>query len=241
MSNPSLTFLGATGTVTGSRFLVEAAGAVVLVDAGLYQGSRELRRRNWDDFPVNPAVIDARRPHPRTPRPLWLPAEAGPGRIPWTDRLHSRNGSAGRESSSGTVRTSRRRTRPTRTRRGYSKHRPALPLYDTADVIEALPLFDPVDYDQSVSCTPRITARLLPAGHILGSATVHLDVDGAQLHVSGDLGRPFHPLLRPPADPLAGKRARGGVDVRRPDSPGSRRHGARPTRCAAPSGAVARC
>lgn len=201
MSNPSLTFLGATGTVTGSRFLVEAAGTVVLVDAGLYQGSRELRRRNWDDFPVNPAVIDrvvlthAHLDHcgylPKLVRDgfrgriVCTPETAQLAEVVLRDSAHLQEEDAAYANETG-----------------YSKHRPALPLYDTADVIEALPLFDPVDYDQSVSCTPRITARLLPAGHILGSATVHLDVDGAQLHVSGDLGRPFHPLLRPPADPL---------------------------------------
>jgi metallo-beta-lactamase family protein len=199
---PLLTFLGAVGTVTGSRFLVEAAGARVLVDAGLYQGPSALRRRNWDEFPVDPASIDevvlshAHLDHtgylPRLVRegfhgPVRCTAETAElVAIVLRDSAHLQEEDA---------------TYANRT--GFSKHRPALPLYDAADVERTLPLLEPVGLDEDVPIVGGITLRLRPAGHILGSATVSLVVEGHRVLFSGDLGRRHHPLLRPPADPPA--------------------------------------
>ncbi len=86
---------------------------------------------------------------------------------------------------------------------GFSKHRPALPLYDASDVEKTLPLMTPVGYDEPTPLGPGVTVTLRPAGHILGSATALLEVDGARVLFSGDLGRPHHPVLHPPADPPA--------------------------------------
>jgi metallo-beta-lactamase family protein len=84
---------------------------------------------------------------------------------------------------------------------GFSKHHPALPLYDAADVERTLPLLEPVGLDEPQELAGGVGLRLLPAGHILGSATASLTVDGHRVLFSGDLGRRHHPLLCPPADP----------------------------------------
>jgi metallo-beta-lactamase family protein len=88
-------------------------------------------------------------------------------------------------------------------RTGYSKHQPALPLYDAEDVQKTLPLFEPTEVLQRVAAAPGVAVTLRPAGHILGSSTVEIEVDQARALFSGDLGRPHHPLLAPPADPPA--------------------------------------
>ncbi|MGO4257978.1 MBL fold metallo-hydrolase RNA specificity domain-containing protein [Marmoricola sp. RAF53] len=202
MTGPSLTFLGAAGTVTGSRFLIDGSGSRVLVDAGLYQGVRELRRRNWSDFPVAPGSVDAvLLTHAHLDHCGYLPrlvrgGFAGPIHCtPYTAALAEvvlRDSAHLQEEDAAFA-----------NKAGYSRHSPALPLYDTADVTETIRLFRPVVYDQEVAAAPGVVARFLPAGHILGSATVHVAVDGGSAHFSGDLGRPFHPLLQPPAAPLA--------------------------------------
>lgn len=202
MTAPRLTFLGAAGSVTGSRFLVEAAGARVLVDAGLYQGQRELRLRNWEPFGVDPSTIGhVVLTHAHLDHCGYLPKlvrEGFRGHVVCTTETAALAEVVLRDSAH-----LQEEDAAFANETGYSKHHPALPLYDTADVVRTLPLFHPVEYDEPVRLASRITARLLPAGHILGSATVHLAADGAEVHFSGDLGRPFHPLLLPPDDPPA--------------------------------------
>jgi metallo-beta-lactamase family protein len=202
MSTPSLTFLGAAGTVTGSRFLVESDGARILVDAGLYQGERDLRRRNWADFPVAPTTIDsvvlshAHLDHcgylPKLVRDgfrgpiLCTPDTAALAEIVLRDSAFLQEEDA-----------------EFANRNGFSKHQPALPLYDTADVVRTLPLLTLVEYGEEVPIGSDAGVRLGPAGHILGSSTVVVDVAGTRVQFSGDLGRPSHPLLLPPEDPSA--------------------------------------
>jgi metallo-beta-lactamase family protein len=197
---PTLTFLGAAGTVTGSRFLVETAQARVLVDAGLYQGLASLRRRNWEEFPVDPASIDeVVLTHAHLDHTGYLPrlvkeGFAGPVRctretaelaaIVLRDSAHLQEEDASYANAAG-----------------FSKHHPALPLYDAGDVEKTLPLLEPVPLDEPVTIAGGLGLRLLPAGHILGSAMVSLDADGHRVLFSGELGRHHHPLLGPPADP----------------------------------------
>jgi hypothetical protein len=88
---PLLRFLGATDTVTGSRFLVDTPHARVLIDCGLFQGLKALRLRNWKPFPVAPETIDAVRADARTSRPHGLPAGPGPPRFPGTHFCHGGN------------------------------------------------------------------------------------------------------------------------------------------------------
>lgn len=196
----SLRFLGAAGTVTGSRFLLAGAGGRVLVDSGLYQGLRELRRRNWDDFPVDPRSVDAViLTHAHLDHCGYLPKlvrDGFRGRIVCTPETASLAEIVLRDSAHLQEEDARFANEA-----GYSKHHPALPLYDTTDVVSTLPLFRPVEYDEHVTLAPGIEATLQPAGHILGSAVALVDVDGSRAQFSGDLGRPWHPLLQPPADP----------------------------------------
>ncbi|GAB2449682.1 MBL fold metallo-hydrolase [Nocardioides hungaricus] len=204
MTSPMLSFLGAAGTVTGSRFAVSALDGDVLVDAGLYQGLAELRRRNWEPIGLAAADLDAvvvthahldhcgylprlvrdgfRGPIRCTPETAELVA------IVLRDSAHLQEEDA-RLANEG----------------GYSKHRPALPLYDLGDVEHTLPLLAPVEHDTGLDLAPGVTALLTPAGHILGSSCALLDVDGRRVVFSGDLGRGTHPLLRPPGPrPVAG-------------------------------------
>lgn len=196
----SLTFLGAVDTVTGSRFLLQAGDTRVLVDAGLYQGLSAHRRRNWESFPVDPASIDrVVLTHAHLDHTGYLPrlvkdgftgtvtctrATAELAEIVLRDSAHLQQEDARYANTAG-----------------FSKHSPALPLYDDRDVGRALELLAPVELDARVELAPGISATLSSAGHILGSASVRVQMGEARAAFSGDLGRPAHPLLRPPADP----------------------------------------
>jgi metallo-beta-lactamase family protein len=197
---PTLRFLGAAGTVTGSKFLLETPSARLLLDCGLFQGDREWRRRNWDDPPVDPASIDAVVvTHAHLDHSGYLPlltrhGFAGPVVCtPGTARLAAivlRDAAHLQEDEAEDA-----------NRAGFSKHRPALPLFETADAEKAIALFRPVQHDTRTSLPGGIGLVLRRSGHILGSAFLELDVHGTRLLVSGDLGRDSHPLLRPPEPP----------------------------------------
>ena len=197
---PTLTFLGATGTVTGSRFLVQAGAGRVLVDAGLYQGVASLRRRNWTPFPVSPSSLDTVvLTHAHLDHCGYLPrlvSEGFRGRLVSTQDTAALAEIVLRDSAHIQEEDARWANEG-----GWSKHRPALPLYDSGDVEATLRLFEPVDFGDRILLTDGMEVTLLPAGHILGSAIAVLDFDSRRLAFSGDLGRPGHPLLRPPAPP----------------------------------------
>jgi metallo-beta-lactamase family protein len=196
-----LTFLGAAGTVTGSRFLLDTRTARVLVDAGLFQGLKRLRLRNWEPFPVDPASLDAVvLTHAHLDHSGYLPALVRNGfggqvfvapntvplaKIVLTDSAHLLEEEADYAN-----------------RKGFSKHRPALPLYTRDDARRAVDLLRPVPFGERTEIADGVHATLQRAGHILGSASVVVDLDGGigrTLFVSGDVGRPSHPILRPPA------------------------------------------
>ncbi len=197
----TLQFLGATGTVTGSRFLVRTGRAAVLIDAGLFQGSKQDRLANWEPFPVDPATIDTVvLTHAHIDHSGWLPGLVRDGfsgsiiateatcelcRIMLPDAAHLQEEQARFANE-----------------RGFSKHQPARPLYTSDDADEALAHLEGVAFDTPVEIADGIVARFVPAGHILGSASVHLtitDDDGTTtLLASGDLGRGNHPLVPGP-------------------------------------------
>lgn len=202
-SVPLLRFLGAAETVTGSRFLVDTPRARILVDCGLFQGLKPLRLRNWDPFPVDPATVDAVvLTHAHLDHTGYLPAL-------------TRNGFQGTIfATAGTEALSRivlpdsgylqEEDAAYANRKGYSKHSPALPLYTEEDAQRTLQRFTPIPFDTPVEIAPKIRATFRPAGHILGSATITLELNGGRKRTvafSGDLGRPKHPILRPPAPP----------------------------------------
>jgi metallo-beta-lactamase family protein len=203
MTKPAITFLGGTGTVTGSRFLVDAAGARVLVDCGLYQGTKELRWRNWATFPVPPSTIDAVvLTHAHVDHCGALPRLLNDG---FRGSVWS---TAGTAALAGIVLPDAGHLQEEEAayanRKGYSKHHPALPLYTEDDGRAAADLVQPVDLTAPCEVAPGVVLTLRPAGHILGSATAELLVDGATtIQFSGDLGRPRHPLLVAPDPPVA--------------------------------------
>ncbi|GAA0808173.1 MBL fold metallo-hydrolase RNA specificity domain-containing protein [Spirilliplanes yamanashiensis] len=193
----SLQFLGAAGTVTGSRFLVTAGPSRLLVDCGMFQGDRALRRRNWAPFPVPPDRIDAvLLTHAHLDHTGWLPrlvrqGFAGPVFCsPWTARVAPivlRDAAHLQEEDARHA-----------AGHGYSRHREPLPLFDTADADRAVALLRPVPFHRDRLVAPGLTVRLQPAGHILGSATVRVRAGDRSLGFSGDLGRDDHPLLAGP-------------------------------------------
>ena len=201
-ARPTLSFLGAAGTVTGSKFLVRAEGRQVLLDCGLFQGLKPLRLRNWSPPPFEPARIDAVvLSHAHIDHSGYLPLLVRRGyrgpiyctegtadllQVMLLDAAHLQEEDAARAN-----------------RYGYSKHAPALPLYTTADAEAALVQLVPRAYQREFDVAPGFRAVLRRAGHILGSATVELRIgeEPVRLVYSGDLGRPGRPILRDP-DPV---------------------------------------
>ena len=211
----TLSFHGATGTVTGSRFLVATPDSRVLVDAGLFQGLRQLRRRNWDPVPFDAAGLDAVVvSHAHLDHTGYLPALGRSGltapiiATPDTARLAElvlRDSAKLQEEDAAYAAS-----------KGFSKHENPKPLYDGRDVDRVLPLFEPVDFDEELVLGTNLTTRLRPAGHILGSASVLLESPLGSIVFSGDLGRSRHPLLKPPEPPTVRRHPGDRVDVRRP-------------------------
>src|SRR5690349_2955229 len=202
-SMPSLTFLGAARTVTGSKFLIEHDGIRVLVDCGLFQGLKSLRNRNWEDFPVPPASISAVvLTHAHLDHVGYLPrlvAQGFAGRAFCT---------AGTQDlcrlvlpDSGRIQEEDARQA---NRHQYTRHNPAVPLYDEIAAQRALTHLQPVGYERELEVAPGITAEFHPAGHLLGSAFVMVRLRGSRtILFGGDLGRYDRPVLRDPSNAVA--------------------------------------
>lgn len=198
---PVLTFLGAAGTVTGSRFLLDTPRARVLVDAGLFQGLKQLRLRNWDPFPVDPSSIDAVViTHAHIDHVGYFPALVRDG---FAGSAHA---TAGTTQLAGIVLPDSGHLQEEEAeyanRKGFSKHHPALPLYTEQDARRSLRRFHSHPFDTEIEIAPGVHLTFHRAGHILGSATATIrlaDADDRRIVFSGDLGRPHHPILQPPA------------------------------------------
>jgi metallo-beta-lactamase family protein len=192
----SLTFLGAAGTVTGSKFLLRTASSSVLVDAGLFQGLKALRRRNWGPLGFPAPDLDAVViSHAHLDHCGYLPALARQGfngPILLTQQTAELAEIVLRDSAKLQEEEAKYAAS-----RGFSQHSHPKPLYDADDVARTLPLFRVLDFDEDVMVGD-VPVRLGRAGHILGSAS---PLVGPVLF-SGDLGRPSHRLLRPPVPPM---------------------------------------
>ena len=193
-----LQFLGATDTVTGSKYLLRHGKQTLLVDCGLFQGYKQLRLRNWEPLPVPPASIDAViLTHAHIDHSGYLP-------------LLARQGFRGRVfCTPGTLDLCRillpdcghllEEEAEFANRHKTSRHAPALPLYTRDDAERCLKLFEPVGYDTGWEPLPGLQARLSPSGHMVGSSFVRLDDGQRSILFSGDVGRPHDLVLKPPA------------------------------------------
>ena len=202
---PLLSFLGATGTVTGSRFLLETAHAACSSTSGMFQGLKHLRLRNRETFPVDPASIDAVVvTHAHLDHIGYAPALVANG-FRGAIHLTTRTAQLGEIVLNDSARLQEEES-DYANRHGFSKHHPALPLYTEADARRAVEQFRPAPFDVPVEVAPGVHAQFQRAGHILGSAGVLLEADGTstrRVFVSGDVGRPDHPVLRAPVAPPA--------------------------------------
>jgi metallo-beta-lactamase family protein len=201
-----LSFLGAAGTVTGSKYLLEVAGRRVLIDCGLFQGYKQLRLQNWAPLPFEPGTLDAvLLTHAHIDHSGYLP-------------LLVKNGYGGRVwCTPGTAALCRlllpdsghlqEQDAEYANRKGFSRHHPALPLYDKQDAIDALPALESVAFGEWFEPCAGLRVRFRTAGHILGAASVEIETDGRRLLFSGDLGRSGDPVMcdpqpAPPVDCL---------------------------------------
>ena len=197
----NLSFLGGAGTVTGSKYLVEHERHKLLVDCGLFQGFKALRLKNWAPFPVEPGSIDVvvlthahldhcgylpllikrgfRGPCSRATRDLCAILLPDAGHLQEKDAEFAN-------------------------RHGFSKHKPALPLYTLEDARAALEHLTPIPFDQERTLPGGGTVRLRRSGHILGAGSVQLDWAGITTVFSGDLGRYDDPVM---VDPISVERA----------------------------------
>lgn len=198
-----LTFLGAARTVTGSKYLLSHEGTTVLFDCGLFQGPKELRLRNWDEFPVPPASIDAVvLTHAHLDHVGYLPRLVAQG---FAGRVFCTAGTADLCQlvlpDSGRIQEEDARQA---NRHGYTRHQPAQPLYDEAMANKALTHLHRVSYHRPIEIAQGFTVEFSPAGHVLGSAYVVARLRGGKTVLfGGDLGRYARPVLQDPSDPVA--------------------------------------
>lgn len=196
-----LTFLGANSTVTGSRHLVQAGNARMLIDCGLFQGYKTLRLRNWAPFPVEAGSIDAViLTHAHLDHSGYLPRlmrQGFRGRV-WCTRA-TRSLCKILLPDSGRLQEEEAGFAE---RKGSSRHHPAEPLYTEADALRSLELLHGVDLDDEFEPAAGVRAVLRQQGHILGAASVGVAYDGHQITFSGDIGRQHDPMMLAPSPPL---------------------------------------
>ncbi|MCF7857719.1 MAG: MBL fold metallo-hydrolase [Candidatus Cloacimonetes bacterium] len=196
-----ITFFGATGTVTGSRFQLEIDGKNLLIDCGMFQGPKEIRLKNWDEFPVSPATFDfILLTHAHIDHSGYIPKfvkEGFAGKIICTHataelcRVMLKDSAHIQEEDAKWA-----------NKKGFSKHSPALPLYTQEDAEKAIALFQPVHYGDFFKLSENTRIKFHDSGHILGAAFIDIKTQtthiSSKILFSGDLGRPEIPVLNEP-------------------------------------------
>ena len=207
MSTHTITFLGGVESVTGSRFLLETENYKLLVEAGMFQGLKELKLKNWEPFPIDPAEINAIIiTHAHLDHSGYLPRlvrDGFNGKIYLTHDTGKLVEIVLRDSARIQMEDAKYAEK-----KGYSKHEKPEALYDIADATKTISKFETVDFHKSIDIAPNISAIFHRSGHILGSSVVEVNLAGKRIVFSGDLGRSQHPLLNPP-DPMVS----GAIDA----------------------------
>ncbi|MGE0114941.1 MAG: MBL fold metallo-hydrolase RNA specificity domain-containing protein [Steroidobacteraceae bacterium] len=192
-----MTFLGGVGTVTGSKYLLENDRTRVLVDCGLFQGVKNLRLRNWAAFPVEPKSISAVvLTHAHLDHTGYLPLLIKSGfKGPVICTQSTRDLCNILLPDSGFL---QEKDAEFANRKGFSKHKPALPLYTKKEAEHAMQAFRAVPFAKEHQVIEGMKVVFHPAGHILGAAIVDMEFDGTRIVFSGDLGRPHSPTMLDP-------------------------------------------
>lgn len=198
----SINFLGGSGTVTGSKYLLRHGSHTLMIDCGLFQGYKQLRLRNWTPLPVAPGHVDAiLLTHAHLDHSGYLPLMVREG---FSGPVYTTNGTRDLCQillpDSGHI---QEEDAAFANRHKLSKHEPALPLYTRQDALNSLDLIKGVDFEHAFQPLPGWRATFSPAGHILGAASVLLEVAGRRILFSGDLGRPDDLIMNAPAKPPA--------------------------------------
>ena len=192
-----LTFAGAAGTVTGSRYLIQSGRRRILIDCGLFQGYKQLRLRNRAPFPVPPRSINTvLLTHAHLDHSGYLPAlvrDGFRGHVICTEATRDLCELLLRDS--GYLQEEEARYA---NMRGFSKHSPAEPLYTVADAERALTHFRVAPFNTEFDLGDGLHGAFLPAGHIIGAALIRVSRDSRSMVFSGDLGRPDSALLKAP-------------------------------------------
>ncbi|MBI2083322.1 MAG: MBL fold metallo-hydrolase [Deltaproteobacteria bacterium] len=193
-----LQFIGATGTVTGSKYLLQVDKKHFLVDCGLFQGLKQLRLRNWNPLPIPPKAIEAViLTHAHIDHSGYLPLLVKNG---FRGKIYCTRGTrtlceillpdAGHLQEEDASFANKHR---------FSKHHPALPLYTEEDAILCLKYFESVPWHKQINLARHLSFHFEPAGHILGAASIQFSNQKTRLTFSGDLGRPKQIMMPPPS------------------------------------------
>ncbi len=196
----SIQFLGAAGTVTGSKYLIKTSSRNILIDCGLFQGLKELRELNWNNPAIEPRTIDTiLLTHGHLDHVGYLPRMVKLGfkgqvftTAPTAELTAIILEDSGRIQEEEAIRANAM---------GYSKHKPAQALYTTKDVKATLPLIHPVKDNEWIELDKNIKYRFLRNGHIIGSSTIELEIDNKIIVFSGDIGRFEDEMFLPPIQP----------------------------------------
>ncbi len=192
-----ITFLGATQTVTGSKYLLEVGVKKYLIDCGLFQGMKDLRLRNWQPLPIDATKLDGiLLTHAHLDHTGYIPRlvkQGFAGKIYCTEATSDL--AAILLQDSGYLQEEEARFA---NKHRYSKHQPALPLYTLEDAKACLPLFEPVAFEKQIELPGQLSVTFELAGHILGAASIRCEAGGKSITFSGDVGRLEDPILFAP-------------------------------------------